>query len=56
MNGLKIASVWVEDIEQWVPLSQVVVIQRYTHEGKSCAEFQFEDKVLCSYIEYKELY
>jgi hypothetical protein len=55
MNGVKIASVWVEDIQQWIPLSQINIIQRYTHEGKSCIQFKYEDKVLESYVEYKEL-
>ena len=55
MNGVKIASVWVEDILQWIPLSQITVIQRYIHDGKSCAQFKYEDKILESYIEYKEL-
>jgi len=56
MHGVKIACVWVEDIEQWVPLSQVTAIQRYMHEGKSCLQFKFEDEILESYIEYKEIY
>jgi len=56
MNGVKYASVWVEDIQQWVPLGQINIIQKYTHDGKSCAQFEFEGKVLESYIEYKELY
>jgi hypothetical protein len=54
MNGLKIASVWVEDLMQWVPMSQITVVQRYTHEGKNCVQFTFDDKVQESYIEYKE--
>jgi hypothetical protein len=56
MHGAKIACVWVEDIKQWVPLSQVTTIQLYVHEGKSCLQFKFEGKVLESYIEYRELY
>lgn len=55
MNGVKIASVWVGNIQQWIPLSQIVVIQRYTHEGKNCAQFKHEDKILESYVEYKEV-
>lgn len=56
MNGIKIASVWVEDIKQWVPMSQISIIQRYDHDGKHCVQFKFDDKILESYIEYKELY
>jgi hypothetical protein len=56
MNGVRIACVWVEDIKQWVPLTQVNFIQRYTHNGKECLQFKFDDKVLESYIEYRELY
>ena len=56
MNGVRIASVWVKDIQQWVPMSQITIIQRYLHEGKQCIQFKFDDKVLESYIEYKELY
>jgi hypothetical protein len=56
MYGVRIASVWVEDIKQWVPLTQVIFIQRYTQDGKECLQFKFEDKILESYIEYKELY
>lgn len=52
--GLKIASVWIEDLIQWVPMSHISVIQWYTHEGKNCVQFKFEDKVQESYIEYKE--
>ncbi len=55
MNGVKFASVWIPDIFQWVPLSQVVVIQRYFHEKKNCAQFLFEGKIMESYIEYKEI-
>jgi hypothetical protein len=54
MNGLKKASVWIQKIMQWVPMSQVTIIQFYAHEGKRCAQFTFDDKVLESYIEYKE--
>lgn len=56
MYGVRIASVWIEDIQQWVPLTKITIIQRYTHEGKNCAQFRYEDKILESYIEYKELY
>lgn len=55
MKGIRIASVWIQDLLQWVPLTHVVVIQRYTHEGKLCAQFSFEDKLQESYIEYKEV-
>jgi len=55
MNGLKIACVWIEELSQWVPLRQVAVVQRYTHEGKLCAQFQYENKLVESYIEYKEI-
>jgi hypothetical protein len=55
VNGIKIASVWIEDLLQWIPLSQITVVQRYTHEGKNCVQFTFEDKVLESYVEYKEI-
>jgi hypothetical protein len=55
MNGIKTASVWIEDLLQWVPMSHITVIQRYTHEGKSCVQFTFEDKVQESYVEYKEI-
>jgi hypothetical protein len=55
MYGVRRACVWIEDILQWVPLTQVTVIQRYTHEGKGCLQFSFEGKVLESYIEYKEI-
>ena len=54
MYGLKIASVWIPDLLQWVPLSQITVIQFYTYEGKGCAQFKFEDQILESYVEYKE--
>jgi hypothetical protein len=53
MSGLKIASVWIEDLIQWVPMSHIKVIQWYTHEGKSCVQFSFDDKVQESYVEYK---
>jgi len=56
MYGVRVACVWIEEIKQWVPLTQVTVIQRYFHEGKSCLQFRYEDKVLESYIEYKELH
>jgi hypothetical protein len=55
MKGIRIASVWIEDLQQWVPLSQIIVIQRYTHEGKSCIQFKYEKKILESYVEYKEI-
>jgi hypothetical protein len=55
MNGVKTASVWVEDVKQWIPLSQIIVIQRYNHEGKNCVQFKYEDKILESYVEYKEV-
>jgi hypothetical protein len=54
MNGIKTASVWIEDLLQWVPMSHIDVIQWYTHEGKSCVQFSFDDKVQESYIEYKQ--
>ena len=54
MNGLKTASVWIEDLLQWVPMSHITVIQWYTHEGRSCVQFTFDGKELESYIEYKE--
>jgi hypothetical protein len=54
MNGLKIASVWIEDLMQWVPMSHITILQWYTHEGKSCAQFTFDGKVQESYIVYKE--
>lgn len=54
MNGLKIASVWIQELLQWVPLSQVTVIQLYTHDGKGCAQFKHENQILESYVEYKE--
>lgn len=54
-SGAKIACVWVEDIMQWVPLTRVSVVQYYIYEDKRCAEFKFEDKILTSYIEYKEM-
>lgn len=56
VNGVRIACVWIEDIKQWVPLTQVTSIQLYFHEGKSCLQFKYEDKILESFIEYKELY
>ena len=56
MHGVRIASVWIEDIKQWVPLSQITVIQRYMHDGRHCVQFKYEKKILESYIEYKELY
>jgi hypothetical protein len=55
MKGVRIASVWVEDILQWVPLSQITIVQRYTHEGKNCVQFTFDGKELESYVEYKEI-
>jgi hypothetical protein len=55
MNGARIASVWVEDIKQWVPMSHINVLQWYTHEGKSCVQFSFDGKVQESYVEYVEL-
>lgn len=55
MNGVKYASVWVEELLQWVPLSQITVIQFFEYEGKRCAEFKFDNKVCTSYIEYKEI-
>lgn len=54
MKGVKIASVWIDDLKQWVPMSNVTLIQRYTHEEKSCVQFKFGDKVQESYVEYKE--
>ena len=54
MYGIRKASVWVKAITQWVPLSQITVIQFYTHEGKRCAQFIHDGKELESYIEYKE--
>lgn len=50
---LKKACVYIEDIIQWVPLSQIDLIQFFVHEGKRCAEFKYEGKVLTSYIEYR---
>lgn len=55
MNGVKIASVWIEDINQWVPLSQITILQRYTHDGKNAVQFKYENKISESYIEYKEI-
>lgn len=54
MRGLKIASVWIDELMQWVPMSHITVIQRYTHGGKNCVQFTFDGKTLESYIEYKE--
>jgi hypothetical protein len=55
MYGVRKASVWIQDLLQWVPLTQVVIIQYYKHNGKNCAQFKYEDKVIESYIEYKEV-
>jgi hypothetical protein len=55
MYGVRKACVWIEDILQWVPLTQVYIVQRYTHEGKNCIQFNYEDKVLESYVEYHEV-
>lgn len=55
MYGVRIACVYVEDLLQWVPLSQVSNIKFYMYEGKNCAEFTLENKTLRSYVEYKEL-
>lgn len=55
MNGLKTACVWVEEINQWVTLSKVDIIQFYQHEGNSAVQFKYNGKVFESYIEYKEL-
>ena len=55
MHGVRIASVWIEDLLQWVPLFQIIVIQRYTHDGKPCVQFKYENKILESYVEYKEV-
>jgi hypothetical protein len=55
MNGIKTACVWVEDILQWVPFTQVFIVQFFNYEGKRCAEFKLDDKVYTSYIEYKEI-
>jgi len=55
MYGVRKASVWIQDILQWVPLTQITVIRFYRHEGKSCAQFKYEDQILESYIEYKEV-
>ena len=53
--GVRVASVWVQNIQQWVPLTQVTILERYTHDGKLCAQFKFEEEILESYIEYKQL-
>ena len=55
MYGVKKACVYVEDILQWVPLTQVNIIQRFIYEGKNCAEFKYDNKILTSYIEYHEV-
>lgn len=55
MNGIRTACVWVDHLHEWIPLSQIAVIQRYTHEGKNCVQFKHEDKILESYVEYKEV-
>jgi hypothetical protein len=55
MYGVRKASVWVHDIFQWVPLTQVTIIQFYNHEGRRCAQFTYEGKVQESYVEYKEI-
>lgn len=55
MNGVKKACVYIEDILQWVPLTQVDIFQRFLYEGKNCAEFSYEGKILTSYIEYHEV-
>ena len=54
MNGIKTASVWIDDLMQWVPMSHITVIQRYIDEGRNCVQFSFDGKTLESYIEYKE--
>ena len=54
-EGVRVASVWVKDILQWVPISQVIILQRYFHGGKACIQFKLDEKIQESYIEYKEL-
>jgi hypothetical protein len=54
VNGIKVASVWIQDLLQWVPLSQIGITKFFTYEGRSCVEFKFENQVITSYVEYKE--
>lgn len=56
MYGVKTACVYVEEILQWIPLTQVSNVKFYLYEGKECAEFTLNKKTLYSYIEYKELH
>lgn len=55
MYGVKFACVYIEEILQWVPMSQVIIIKFYQHEGKDCAQFKLGKEVLESYVEYREI-
>ena len=54
MNGIKVASVWIQNLLQWVPLSQISITRFFTYESRSCVEFKYENQLITSYIEYKE--
>lgn len=55
MYGIRTACVYIEDLYQWAPLSQVSNLKFYTYEGRNCALFTLSGKEYSSFVEYKEL-
>jgi len=55
MYGVKIACVYVEDLYQWIPLSQVSNLKFYTYEDRNCALFTLDKKQYSSFVEYREI-
>jgi hypothetical protein len=50
---LPLSSVWVGD--KWVPLSKVKIIQYYTVSEKRALQFEYEGRVMESYVEFRDI-